>query len=468
MDWTLDDIIQATRGRLLVRPTDGTVREVFTSIGTDTRTLASGSVFIALKGERFDGHEFLDDAVKKGASAIIVERADPTIFKWKDIFIILVGDTRKALGELGRYRRLRFKGPVVGITGSNGKTSTKEMIASVLSERFTVWKTPGNWNNDIGVPLSIFAVKDEHTALVLELGINHPGEMTELVRIAQPTVGVITNIQLAHLEGFGSEDGVLREKIVLWRALPPHGLAVINRDDVRLARAELALTRATISFAIEENADVWVEGGLKGIDIDLYGTQCIVRFAGQTTELRLPVWGMHYVSNALASIATGVHFGISLEDAAKRLGSWKPAHHRMDIHRLPNGTIIVDDGYNANPGSMKRAIETVGNLSRKYGVPFVAVLGDMKELGEESEKLHQDVGSFLVQFRPYLVVTLGDMASRMMDGIPLYRWGGMCICAENHDHAALIIRDQAPHGAFVLVKGSRSMTMEKVIEHLLK
>ncbi|SFM51106.1 UDP-N-acetylmuramoyl-tripeptide--D-alanyl-D-alanine ligase [Thermodesulforhabdus norvegica] len=465
MQWRLADLLQATEGRLIQGSGAGDGSEVFNFISTDTRTLKPGSVFVALRGERFDGHDFVEEAVKKGAKAVIVDR--DVLPLTAEACFIKVENTRSALARLAIYRRQRFSGPVVGVTGSNGKTSTKEMIASVLENRFRVWKNPGNWNNDIGVPLSILEMPDQSNAAVLELGVNHPGEMSELVRIAEPNVGVITNIQPAHLEGFGSEDGVFREKTVLWNALPPDGLAVVNRDDPRLSKAELILKVPSVSFGLEADADVWVPGGKASVRLDVSGTSFPVRFGGQRAEVNLPVWGDHYVVNALAAVAVGVHFGIDLRASAEKLRMWRPAPHRMNVHNLKDGTVLVDDTYNANPGSVKKAIETVAQVARKVGRNFVAVLGDMKELGAEAERLHKEVGLFLVSFEPVLIVTLGEMAKKMLEDVEGSRRKAW-VHAGSHEEAAAKVMEMVESGAVILVKGSRSMTMERVVEKLIE
>lgn len=465
MGWKLVDIVEATGGEVISRLEGLSGPEVFDFISTDTRTMKPGSVFVALKGERFDGHDFVNDAVAKGARVVIVERdVGPGV---SGAYVVRVDDTRRALAHLALYKRKKFSGPVVGVTGSNGKTSTKEMIASVLGSKFDVWKNPGNWNNEIGVPLSILEMPDRCNAAVLELGINHPGEMSELLRVARPDVGVITNIQPAHLEGFGSEEGIFHEKTLLWKALPPDGIAIVNRDDPRLSRAELNLTVPSISFGMENDADVWVPGGRSSVRLELSGTTFPVRFGDQHEEITLPVWGDHYVLNALAAAAVGIHFGINLRASSEKLRLWKPALHRMNINRLKDGTIVVDDTYNANPGSMKKAVETVAFMAQKYGRRFVAVLGDMKELGKDAERLHREVGLFLMKFRPALVVTLGELAEKMFCNVS-DPGDTTHVHVATHEDAAVSVVERGFSGAIVLVKGSRSMTMEKVVQKLLE
>lgn len=470
--WSLDDLLKATGGELI----SGSRQRVnFCGISTDSRTIERGNVFVALIGERFDGHDFLMEALEKGAECLIVEKL-PDSF---DIMasgtrhdapihiptIIKVPSTLKALGDLAHYHRSSFTGPVVGITGSNGKTSTKEMIASVLEGSFQVLKNPMNWNNNIGVPLSLLRLEDHHTAIVIEMGINHLNEMDELVATAEPTIGVITNIQKAHLEGLESEEQIFREKTKLWRALPKEkGCAIVNLDDPWLFRASEDLKNvAILYFSLKGNADLTVDGD---VQCSRKGTSFIARSGKDMAEVNLPVLGEHFALNALAALAVGIHLGISLETGAKRLSNWKPVSHRMECLVLHDGSVIIDDTYNANPGSMIRAIETVAKMAYSENKPFIAVIGDMKELGHASEELHRLVGQSLAEKKPAGIFTLGSLASFIAEE---GRKAGVPVVIEAMNHSTLLeaLTEHWIPGAWLLVKGSRSMRMEQIVEGLV-
>jgi len=471
MNWSLDDVLVATDGILMGRRHSDEI--LFSFIETDTRKLEPGSVFVAIKGERFDGHDFIMEAIKKGAGAIVYSRSDITdsIHTVPGVYFVYVEDTRKALADLACFRRRKFPGPMIGVTGSNGKTSTKEMIALVLGRKYRVFKTPANWNNDIGVSLSIFQMPDDVDAVVLELGINHFGEMDQLVDVVEPTVGVITNIQPAHLEGFDSLEGVLREKTKLWQKLPNDGVAVINLDDPLLAKYAAGLTKSKITFGRSVNADVHVEGL---IDLSLDGMTFSVRFGEKVVPCNLRAFGEHYVMNALCAVAVGLQLGVSLDDAVEALRAWTLVEHRMQKMELSDGTIIFDDCYNANPGSMTRAIETVAFLAEKHKRPLVLVLGDMKELGRDSENLHGKIGKIAASKNPHMVVTAGREAKAIFEEFQKgcatlsYHFDAGDGGKIDHSMIAQWLQKNWIAGAIFLFKASRAMEFEKVIDQIMQ
>ena len=470
--WSLDDLLKATGGELI---SGNRQTAEFSGISTDSRKIEKGNVFVALVGERFDGHDFLMEVLEKGAECLIVDKL-PNSFDATAVAIhasslktfpsiIKVPNTLKALGDLAHYRRSSFTGPVVGVTGSNGKTSTKEMITTILDGSFQVLKNPLNWNNNVGVPLSLLRLEDYHTAVVIEMGINHPGEMDELVAIAEPTIGVITNIQKAHLEGLGSEEQICAEKTKLWHALPKgKGCAIVNLDDPWLSKASKDLADiAIVSFGFRKDANVTVDGG---VHCSRNGTSFIAKSGSNRAEVNLSVLGEHFALNALSALAVGIHLGIPLETGAERLSRWKPVAHRMECLILPDGSVIVDDTYNANPGSMIRAIETVAKMAYAESKPFIAIIGDMKELGASSEELHRLVGRTLAEKKPTGIFTLGDFAKFIAEegrkaGVP------MVIEAANHADLLESLTEHWIPGAWLLVKGSRSMRMEQIVEGLI-
>ncbi len=482
--WQLETVIEATGGEVILRwpPTtygNETHHNGFHTIGIDSRTVEEGAIFVALKGERFDGHDFLEEAVRRGARCLIVERSlteyphGETFLSWlqttppphRTVVVVRVGSTLQALSDLARSRRLAFHGAVVGVTGSNGKTSTKEMIACVLEGRFPVHKTPMNWNNNIGLPLSLFGLAPHHRVAVLELGVNHPGEMDELVSVAQPTIGVITNVHKAHLEGMESEEIICAEKTKLWMALPRgEGCAIVNRDDPRLLAASQRLTDVKVySYSLRGGATLTVEGEVR---CSRNGTAFTVHAEGKRVEVRLSVLGAHFAANSLAAMAVGYHLGVPLEEASALLSSWQAVPHRMERHILPDGTVLIDDTYNANPGSTIRAITTDAQAASQEHRPFLAVLGEMRELGTSSRELHRLVGVHLATHKPAAVFTLGTDAALIAEEA---RRAGVPTVFVGLDHESIldVMAEAWIPGAWVLVKGSRSMKMERIVEGLL-
>lgn len=480
--WTLGDVLRATGGELVFQ---AEMERHFIGVSTDSRRIEKGNIFIALAGERFDGHDFLLEAIEKGAHCLIVDkplegfevgRKLQSIFKKRpeesrgEIYplpaVVKVGNTLSALGDLAKYRRSVFTGPVIGVTGSNGKTSTKEMISQVLSGSFNVLKNHLNWNNNIGLPLTLLQLETYHTAVVLEMGINHLGEMDQLVAISDPTIGIITNIQKAHLEGLESEEKICREKTKLWWSLPKEkGCAVVNVDDPWLLKASENLRNlSVVYFGARNKAGVTVEGEVR---CSRRGTEFVARYKRNRAEVRLSVLGEHFALNALGALAVGLYLDIPLEVGAERLSTWRPVAHRMECFSLADGSVIIDDTYNANPGSMLRAIETVSRVAEAEKRPFIAVVGDMKELGEQSEELHRLVGRELASRSPVGIFVLGTLAKLIADE---GRKAGIPTVVEAMDHASLLeaLSEHWIPGAWLLIKGSRSMRMEQIVEGLIE
>jgi UDP-N-acetylmuramoyl-tripeptide--D-alanyl-D-alanine ligase len=460
--WTASGLVEATCGSVV----QGDLERSIVSISTDTRQIQPGDCFVALPGEHADGHAFIPDALAKGAAALIVsaELSRLAVTAAAEVAVIKVPDTLFALGDIARYFRLQHPIPVVGVTGSNGKTSTKEMVAAILGQHFQVLKNKGNFNNLIGVPLTILSMEPRHQAAIVEMGINVPGEMARLVEIAGPTVGLITNVQPAHLEGLNSLEEILKEKGKLWFSLGPEDLAVVNLDDERLAGLSKEIRARTVTYSLTKagadvrlSSEVLTEGGASSFSLNL---------GGQSISACLPVLGLHHVGNALAAAATGWGMGLSAELIAAGLKYYQPMKMRMQMHRLSKGRILIDDTYNANPGSMLAAVRTVTRESR--GQPVIAVLGDMRELGTESAALHREVGRHVASLGVSQLITLGQMSLELADGA---RRGGLAASAhrhaENHEEIVTWLRDHELEGAWILVKGSRGMTMERVVEGIL-
>ncbi|MBI1893785.1 MAG: UDP-N-acetylmuramoyl-tripeptide--D-alanyl-D-alanine ligase, partial [Candidatus Rokubacteria bacterium] len=377
--FTLEELAKGSGGRLVSGPAAGEL----TGVSIDSRTLRPGEAFVAIRGHRLDGHAFCADALEKGAGALVV--ADPAAAPpTRAVPVILVDDSTLALQRLARFHRARFELPVVAITGSNGKTTTKELTAAVLSVRFRVLKSEGSLNNQWGVPLTLLRLAPEHEALVIEIGMSALGEIATLAALAQPTIGVLTNIGPVHLEFLGSLEAVQKAKGELVRAIGPEGTVVLNADDpLVLALAKEARGRV-VTFGFEASAHVRARGVARG-ESALAFTLVI---GVSSAPVSLPLAGRHNVSNALAAAAVGSLFGLAPREIAEGLGRARPAAHRLTWIDA-GGTLILDDCYNANPSSVAAALET---LVEEPGVRTIAVLGDMLELGAAAEAAHLEVG----------------------------------------------------------------------------
>jgi UDP-N-acetylmuramoyl-tripeptide--D-alanyl-D-alanine ligase len=369
----------------------------FAGISTDTRTLAVDNMFFALTGPRFDGHDYLDAAQARGAAAAAVSRPVTTTLP-----LLQVADTRLALGQLARHWRGRFDIPVVGITGSNGKTTVKEMVTAILGQRGAVLSTRGNLNNDIGVPLTLARLAQEHRSAVVEMGANHAGEIAYLARLAQPTVGIVTNAGPAHLEGFGSIEGVARAKGELFAELSGDAVAVINADDhfAELWRG-LASGRQVLSFGLQSGADVTADWRVAA-----QGTELNLRTPDGAACVQLPLLGRHNVLNALGATAAALAVGVSLQDVRQGLESLAGVAGRLQRKPRADGGLVIDDSYNANPASLRAAIDVLGALPGERWL----VLGDMGELGADAAALHAEIGAYVRAAGIERLFTLGEFS----------------------------------------------------------
>lgn len=429
-------------GRLLGN--DGT----FHGAGSDSRTIARGMLFIALRGPNHDGHDHVAAATACGAAVALVERELPV-----PIPQIIVADTHAALGHLGAVWRQYLGLPLVAITGSNGKTTTKEMIAAILSRAGTTLATRGNLNNDIGVPLTLMRLDDSYRYGVIEMGANHPGEIGYLVNITRPQVAVITNAGAAHLEGFGSIEGVARAKGEIYTGLAAEGIAVINADD---AHAELWRTMAAhcrvVSFGIDNPADVSAQW--QG---DVHGSRLQLRTPAGKAEVKLPLPGRHNVLNALAATAAALAMGVGLDAVVAGLEELAPVGGRLQIRTGVNGATIIDDSYNANPVSLRAGIDV---LAACKGRRYLA-LGDMGELGADTERLHAEAGTYARQAGIDGVYATGPLSSH---AVKAFGERGYHFADQQQLIAAL--KPELDAGVTVLVKGSRSSRMERVVTAL--
>ncbi|MGC8667360.1 MAG: UDP-N-acetylmuramoyl-tripeptide--D-alanyl-D-alanine ligase [Chthonomonadales bacterium] len=436
-------------GARSVRPNAGSCRLV----ATDTRENIAGALFVALRGERTDGHLFVAEAFERGAAAALVEREVPDAPGPQ----LVVPDTRRALLALaGAYRR-RFTLPVVAVTGSVGKTSTKAMTALVLASLGPVHANPGNFNNEIGVPRTLFGIERHHRAAVVELAMRGAGQIAELAAAVCPTVGIVTNIGMTHIELLGSRDNIAAAKAELVTALPPGGVAILNADDDYAGYLRARASCKVITFGVRTSADFQVADVRFGED----GTPQF-RVNGVPVRLRVP--GVHHLPNAAAAFAAGAALGVDLQKAAAALEDFRPPAMRMEVRQLPGGVLLLDDAYNAAPDSMKAALNTLSILGK--GRRKLAVLGDMKELGAWSREAHEYVGAAAADVHVDLLVAVGAEAAHAAKVVEQRLGVGRCLTYPHTDAAAEAISGLVRSGDAVLVKGSRAMGMERIVAAL--
>jgi UDP-N-acetylmuramoyl-tripeptide--D-alanyl-D-alanine ligase len=450
---SVKEVVEATHGRLLGGPHDVTFNQLY----TDSRDVEAGGLFIALRGEQHDGHVFIPQAVERGAAGILCERPPQGV---EGAAVIQVEDTRQALFDIAADRLRRQALPIVAITGSAGKTTTKDLIAHVLGRRLRVHKSEGNLNTYTGIPMTIFRMDPRDRALVVEYAMSRAGEIRELAQVAPPTIGVVLNVGLAHVGLLGSIEAVAAAKRELVEGLAPGGLAVLNADDARV-RAMSAVARRFTLFGFSTDATVRADKvrvhGLEG------STFMLLTPRGKAeVYLRLP--GHHSISNALAAAAVALEFEFDAPAIAAALHGFAPPARRMNIVTGRNGATVIDDSYNANPGSMLAALQVL-QLAPK-GALKVAVLGDMLELGEHAVRAHEEIGSMAARTVDILIA-LGDYAPRMVQsarraGLPTDR----AFVVEGTEQAVAAVTPLLTPQTQVLVKGSRGMRLERVVEQI--
>lgn len=453
--WSLEALARAASAEMLGPPAAALRVQ---AIGTDSRALVSESLFVALRGERFDGHQFIDSVAAQGATAVMVDRRSQ--IRDVDVPVLLVDDTLRAFGDMAAWHRLQREREVVAITGSNGKTTAKELIAACLGLRGPVHKTAGNLNNLIGVPRTLFDWPDEAECAVVEMGMNAPGEIARLAEIAQPNVALITNVAPAHLEGVGSIQAVADAKGELFEALGPHATAVVNVDDpwIRdVCRSKLSGQRQ-ITFGTVDDADVRCLSSQVTVD----GTSLILRYERTEIEVVLPIFGAHNALNATAAAAVALAFECTASEVVRGLALMPSTPRRLNRIETPQGIHVLDDTYNANPASMAAAFETLASLAGSAA--RVAILGDMRELGLEAASWHDTTGYEAGRSGIGRVLAVGQYAEAVAAGA---RRGGAQGAAFADMEALLSALDTSVvSGDWVIVKGSRGMRMERVVERL--
>jgi len=420
-------------------------------ISTDSRYIDAGTLFIALKGERFDANDFVPDVLSKGAKAVVCSR-----YEGNDDRIILVEDTGKALLDIAAGYRQSFNIPFVALTGSVGKTTTKGMIYAVLSEKFNTLRTEGNLNNEIGVPKTLFRLEKCHQAAVIEMGMNHFGEISRLSKTVCPDIGVITNVGTAHIENLGSRNGILKAKSEILDGMKKGSPLVINGDSDMLSKVS-ADGYKVVRFGLD-GGDVTAEN----IDPTPLGSGFTVKYKGESARAFVPSQGVHNVYNGLCAIAVGLLLGMTLEECVRGLRNFAPEGMRQKITSV-KGMTFIEDCYNANLDSMCAALETLKSLKIKR---TVAVLGDMLELGDFSKEAHQRVGEKAFETECALVVTFGDEAENIAKSFA--ENGGEAKAFSDKAELTGFLRGNLKEGDTVLFKGSRGMKMEEIFTSLYK
>ncbi len=451
---TVEEVVRATHGALV----GGDLGVPVAGVSIDSRSLGVGEAFFAIRGHRLDGHAFVKEAVARGASCVVVHHLPDEIPL--HVPVILVDDTTRALGRLAAFHRSRFSLPVVAVTGSNGKTTTKEMLAAILAGRGPVLKPEASFNNQWGVPLTLLGLRGKHRALVLELGANQRGEIASLADIARPTVGIVTTVASAHTEFFGGLEEVQREKAALVRALPPEGRVVLNADDRRVRAMASEARCPVVLYGTAPDADA---RAVEPIGETAEAVSFTLEIASQRRPVSLAFPGRHNLTNALAAAGAGTALGCSLTEIAEGLERARPIKGRC-VWRRAGAVRILDDTYNANPEAVEAALAI---LSRARGTGrILVVLGDMLELGEIAPVAHRDIGRKAAQLGVAEFVGIGPLARH---AVTAARAAGLLEAQHTEtveDAVALLLKRLAP-GDCLLVKGSRAMRLERVADALV-
>ena len=459
MSLTAADVATATRGRVVTGRSDAEVNR----ISIDSRAVQPGDLFVAIRGERFDGHAFVKQAVASGATGVMVADSGSVEGLPGEVVVVLVDDTTVALQDLARYVRRQSGARVVAITGSAGKTTTKEICADLLSARYRVFRNKGNLNNHIGLPLSLLELRTRPEVAVVELGMNHPGEIRTLVGIAEPEVRVWTNVGDAHIGFFASADAIADAKAEVMEQARPDHVLVANADDARVMARAGRFAGRVVTFGTSTTADVHASnvelGGLEGATAD-------VRTPAGSFRLESPLLGLGNLSNVLAATAVAVTMDVPVDTIAERVSALRPAYHRGELLRLPGGITLVDDSYNSSPSALKRSLEVIG--SAKGSARKVAVLGEMLELGDHAETLHRECGRAAHHAGVDLLVAVGGAPAKSLADAAVAAGlaEGSALAVETRDAAVDEVLRRVRPGDLVLVKGSRGIGLDAVVERL--
>lgn len=460
---TVDDFISEIDGRLI----SGNLEDEIRQISIDSRTVNSGELFFAIKGDRFDGHDFVKDALRAEAVGAVVDNEQVERYNNVDSDVVIIGveDTTQALQDLAEYYRSLFDIPVIGVTGSTGKTTTKDLVASVLETKLKTLKTEGNYNNEFGLPLTLFRLDSTYEAVVVELAMRGLGDIETLCQIAQPQIGVVTNVGLTHLECLGSQENIAKAKSELVENLPSTGTAVLNGDD-KYVRQMAAKTEAEILYYGRKNGN-----DLQASRIDNLGEAGLkfrVRRQLEKFAINLPLAGEYNVYNALAAVGVGLKIGLNIMEIQQGLAQPDLTGMRGEIKELKDNITLINDAYNANPTSMEAGLDLLVDIGTDEG-RLIAVLGDMLELGSAAEEAHRRIGKKVITNKVDYLLTVGDLASLI--GQEAKKLGmdnsRVLICDDNQEINQQLLQLIKPDDT-ILLKGSRGMKLEEVEEVLLE
>jgi len=461
LTWTVNKILEATGGELLC----GDHTQRFEKVSIDSRNISAADLFVAIVGEVHDAHRFIDDVIQAGVNGLVVakkKKGKLPIAEWRarEIACVAVDDTTRALGDLAAFHRSRTGVSLIAITGSNGKTTTRQMTASVVARKFSTLSTIGNYNNQIGVPLTLLKLTPEHEWAVVELGTNSPGEIARLARMCTPDIGVITNIGPAHLEGLGSLDGVMHEKSQLIDHLKSGGRVVLNADDRRVYKIAGRTKKDVVLFGLSKNAAIRATA----LQEKVTGISFSLDLPGESLGVDLKVPGQFMVTNALAAAAVGYLLKLPIAEIKSGLETFEPVWGRMNVFQTANGIHIIDDTYNANPDSMQGAISTLTALRANSRSVFVA--GDMLELGRRSEALHRQVGAWVAVANIDRMLITGEFAKAVISGAVDAGMMRNHIFTGSRDELLEELQNFLQPGDWVLIKGSRGARMDTIVEGL--
>jgi UDP-N-acetylmuramoyl-tripeptide--D-alanyl-D-alanine ligase len=457
--WTAALVISGTGGELL----SGKPEFTFSGVSIDTRSLQPGDLFFAIRGPNNDGHRFVETALEKGAAGSVVDESYSLPSPCPEgKFLLRVNDTHKALKDLAGVVRLRWAGSLVAITGSMGKTTTKEFAAQVLESEFSIYRSPGNLNNLFGLPLALFGLREENRIGIFEMGMSAPGEIAEMCRIARPDIGIITNVAPVHLQFFPSVDAIAEAKGELAAGLPADGLLIYNRDDVRVRKIAESFKGEILSIGFEEGAAVQARGPrITG----LAETRFELVIEGKSREASIPLAGSHFVRNALPGIALAIHFGVPPERIREHLNHLHQASMRGQVLQLERGFTIIDDSYNSNPQALMQMIETLCRIP-EFG-RRILVAGEMLELGPAAEELHYGCGRHAAECGVDLVVAVRGLAREIARGAAEAGLSaGQVKYFDDPSAAGEFLEKTAAAGDLILFKASRAVQLEKAVRHL--
>lgn len=443
----ISEIVRAAGGKLLC----GDENAVITAFSTDSRQVRPGVMFVPIRGEKADGHSYIGEVFAGGASATFTDHELPA----REQPVVLVNDCRTALQKAAAYYRSQFTLPVVGVTGSVGKTTAKEMIAQALTASFNVMKTAGNQNSQVGVPLTVCGLRKDHGAAVVEMGVSMPGEMARIAAVVKPTCAVMTNIGVSHIEFMKSRENIMAEKAHIADYLPIDGVLFVNGDDDLLPSLKETRKHRVVTFGLGPQCD-WRAAGLREADKGTFFT-CVGR-SGETVEMFVPAAGEHNVRNALASMAVARYLGVPAEGAVRAIAAYKAPAMRQQVLEA-GGLTIIDDSYNASPDSMRSAIDVL--MSRNAPGKKAAVLADMLELGDFSRQGHYEVGQYAREKGVDLLVAVGPLAREIAAG-----YGDRALWFAENQEAAAYLRGALGEGDAVLVKGSRGRKTDEIVTAL--